>query len=150
MDIIVTTPKGQMANAAAEAADCIRNGGGEYFRRFHPTAYPRQIAVGSRVYYVEDRFIRGFAVVSLLLHSPAGMTCDTTGRVWSQGFYVFMDATSWQWVCPIPMRGFQGFRYVEWGGGDDSRNNIVSGMGGFTGPLEIVGNWRDPRPWACR
>jgi len=33
MDIIVTTPKSQMANAAQEAADCIENGGGEYFRR---------------------------------------------------------------------------------------------------------------------
>ncbi|MDI9588943.1 MAG: hypothetical protein QM234_08340 [Acidobacteriota bacterium] len=32
MDIIVTTPKSQMANAAQEAADCVADGGGDDMR----------------------------------------------------------------------------------------------------------------------
>lgn len=147
MDIIVTTPKSQMAAAAQEAADCIRNGGGEYFRRFHSTAYPRDLHVGDRVYYVEDGYIRGFAVVNRMLHSPQGRTCDTTGRVWAQGYFVFMDAASWQWITPIPMLGFQGFRYANYD--PDERQVIeIYPIGGWRrfAPVKVVGGWKDPRP----
>jgi hypothetical protein len=136
MDIIVTTPKSQIANAAREAAECIADGGGEYFRRFHSLGYPRDLCVGDRVYYVEDGFIRGFCLVKRLLHSPTGQTCDTTGRIWAQGFFVFMDASSWQWIKPLPLVGFQGFRYVR---------NDLPWPAGLSNAL-IVGGWRDPRP----
>ena len=148
MDIIVTTPKKEMASAAREAADCIRAGGGEYFRWFPMSCAP-SVKPGDRMYYVEDGFVRGFAVVSRCGLSLANQ-CATTGRVWPPGYYVVMDATSWRWIRPIPMRGFQGLRYVKWGGGDDPRNNIALGTGGFTGPIEIVGGWRDPKPEVSR
>ena len=35
MDIILTTPKYEMANAAREAENCIKDGKGYYFRRFN-------------------------------------------------------------------------------------------------------------------
>lgn len=149
MDIIVTTPKAQMAAAAKEAADCILNGGGEYFRRFHSRTYPTDMHVGDRVYYVEDGYIRGFAVVKHMLHSPEGRTCDTTGRVWSQGFFVFMDSASWQWIKPIPMKGFQGFRYVYYG--EAQRVTLekadINGWRQFA-PVIVVGGWKDPKPEA--
>lgn len=148
MDIIVTTPKHQMANAAREAADCIAAGGGMYFRRFHSTAYPQRLRVGDRVFYVEDGYVRGFAVVDRLLHSPRGETCDTTGRVWSQGFFVFMRADSWTWIKPIPMRGFQGFRYAR----DEGQNpNIIAHHAeALVAWIEVIGYWLDPQPEAGR
>ena len=52
-DIIVTTPKSEIANAAREAEDVKRAGGGMYFRRFPPSMSP-DVRPGDRVYYVDD------------------------------------------------------------------------------------------------
>jgi len=131
MDIIITTPKGEMANAAQEAEDCKRDGGGEYFRRF-PVDRAPEVLPGDRVYYVEDGFVRGFAVVARIHATASGQCCDTTGRRWPPGFYVFMDATTWKWIRPIPMKGFRGFRYA----GRKWRALCVVEVGG----------WLDPKP----
>jgi len=137
MDIIVTTPKSRMKDAAAEAADCIAAGGGQYFRRFPPHHHP-VIASGCRVYYVEDGYLRGFAIVSRVEQFDVAVQCSTTGQIWAPGFYVFMDARTWKWVRPIPMKGFQGFRYaVPYNFPADTR-------------IEIVGDWFDPKPEAPR
>lgn len=111
MDIIVTTPKSQIANAAQEAADCIAEGGGVYFRRF--SGGVPNINVGERVFYIEDGFVRGYAIVCRVANVPHTMQCDTTGRWYDPGFYVFMRADSWRWIHPIPMRGTPGFRYAR-------------------------------------
>jgi len=140
-DIIVTTPKSQIAAAAQEAADVIAAGGGEYFRRFSGGHNSPKINSGDRVYYVEDGWIRGFAVVSRTMRRGAGERCATTGHVWPPGAYIYMDATSWKWIEPVPMRGFQGFRYAKYQGyrgelwGDHDCRQV-----------KIVGGWRDPKP----
>lgn len=55
-DYIVTTPKSEMANSAREAANCIRDGGGYYFRRLPPHFRPcAGLKMGWRVFYVEER-----------------------------------------------------------------------------------------------
>jgi hypothetical protein len=129
MDIIVTTPKHEMENAAAEAQTCIDEGCGEYFRRFHLNYSPK-INIGERVFYVEDGYVRGFAIAHRVVNIPRRMQCDTTGRWYDYGFYIFMPADSWQWIEPVPMKGFQGFRYY-------ATNFFV---------YKIVGNWLDPKP----
>lgn len=144
MDIIVTTPLSERANAAQEAADCIRDGGGEYFRRFPRNLAP-DVRTGDRVYYVEDGWIRGYALVARTRMSCDGWRCETTGRRWGPGLYVFMAAASWVWIRPIPMRGFQGFRYAGRAEtADGQRICILAGHG----PAEVVvvGNWLDPKP----
>ncbi|MDD4891972.1 MAG: hypothetical protein PHU85_18790, partial [Phycisphaerae bacterium] len=108
MDIIVTTPKKEIDNAAKEAADCISKGGGHYFRRF--SQWPRELHIGDWVWYVEDGYLRGRAKVTNIT-TAEGMICQSTRRKWPPGAYVVMDATSWRWVKPIPLRGFLGFRY---------------------------------------
>ena len=144
MDIIVTTPKSEMAAAAQEVADCIAAAGGEYFRRF-PRSQAPKVATGDRVYYVEDGYIRGFALVSRVEDRPhAGVTCDTTRRPWLPGFYVFMDAASWQWIRPIPMRGFQGWRHLQYRYVGDLQLRLV--LDGEVHVIDVVGGWRDPRP----
>lgn len=129
MDIIVTTPKSEMSNAAQEAEDTKRAGGGHYFRRFSHWQKPN-VEKGNRVYYVEDGYVRGFCEVSQT-ETRAPTSCTTTGREWPPGFYVFMDSKTWQWINPVPMRGFQGFRYANM-----NRDAWC----------QIVGGWLDPKP----
>lgn len=145
MDIIVTTPKSEMANAAQEAAECLAAGGGEYFRRFPRHQRPR-VEPGDRVYYIEDGFLRGFAVIHRIEDRLSRVqVCDTTNRHWPPGFYVFMRADSWKWIRPIPMRGFQGFRYPG-----SSLRATAGRRDAILLPrfadIVIVGGWLDPRP----
>ena len=135
-DIVVTTPKSQMATAALEAeqAQNLQLNGDErqyYFRNLgmHGGA---NLGKGSRVYYVEDGYLRGFGTVESdedVLYRDWN-ECDTTGRQFGKGWYVYIPVDSWQWVVPVPYRGFQGWRYAptEWR------------------DLEVVGNWQDPKP----
>lgn len=123
MDIIVTTPKTQMEEAKQEAHDCIRNLGGHYFRRFNHK--PSDLTIGDKIFYVEDGYIRGFA--SIVKMESGENQCETTGKFWAQGWYVFLDSTTWQWIKPIPMKGFQGWRY-------------------FKDEYVIIGGWLDPKP----
>ena len=130
-DIIVTTPKSQMKIAAEEARQCIADGGGVYFRTF--PVRPRGLYPGTRIFYAEDGYIRGFAVVSEVY--LGGKTCETSGRTYGHGYNAVMPAWSWKWIRPIAMRGFQGYRYLP---------KELSGKG----PIVIVGDWKDPRPAA--
>jgi hypothetical protein len=54
--------------------------------------------------------------------------CDTTGKVWPRGFYVFMDSQTWQWIKPVPFKGFQGYRRAI----------------GFN--YEVIGDWKMQKP----
>ena len=125
MDIIVTTPRTASADAAQEAEDLKKAGGGFYYRRV--SKLPLNLEKGDRVLYVEDGYIRGFARVHSTV-SDASFVCETTGKVWPVGNYIMMSADSWKWIKPIKMQGFQGWRYCP--------------------AIEIkeVGGWLDPKP----
>ena len=125
-DLIVTTPKTQIKNAAAEARQCIEQGGGFYFRTFR--IKPKDLRIGSKIFYVEDGFIRGYGVVSAVKEGE--MTCSTTGINWGKGCHAIIPADSWTWISPIAMKGFQGWRYF-----DANSKDIV-----------IVGHWKDSKP----
>lgn len=133
-DIVVTTPKSQMATAALEAEQARALDGVErsfYFRNLgkHGGA---NLGKGSRVYYVEDGYLRGFGVVESdedIIHRPFNR-CETTGKLFMDGWYAYIPADSWQWIAPIPYKGFQGWRYAP----DEWRN------------LEVIGDWLDPKP----
>jgi hypothetical protein len=122
-NIIVTTPKNQIATAAEEAQQCLKAGGGSYFRTFR--SRPAGLGEGSRIYYVQDGYVRGYGVVSEIV--VGGMACSTTGKDWGDGYHAIIPAVSWTWIKPLPMKGFQGWRY-------------------FVEPTEDLGGWRDPMP----
>jgi hypothetical protein len=123
--IIVTTPKSEIETSAQEAAECLENGGGYYFRKLGRNC-PKELEIGSKVYYVEDGYIRGFGVVASVVNEEH--ICGCTDRNWGEGWYAIIPACSWMWIRPIKMTGFQGFRYF-----DDSK-------------VEIVGDWKDKKP----
>lgn len=127
-DIIVTTPKDRRGEAAAEARDCLQAGGGTYFRRFSLWT-PPPIEPGEKLFYVEDGYVRGFGIVSRVSEKD-GATCETTGRDYASGVYVEYPAHSWLWIRPIPMKGFQGWRYARFQPGE----------------VVIVGTWEDSMP----
>lgn len=128
MDIIVTTPKNKMSEAAQEAEDMKSQGGGYYFRVFPIKRYPKNLFSGDKVFYVEDGYIRGFCEVSWRGINTSVVMCFTTGKLYPMGYLVLMKADSWKWIKPIPMKGFQGFRYAK------------------DLDIEVVGGWKDARP----
>lgn len=126
--LLVTTPMRESATAAEEARGCIEAGGGFYFRRF--VNCPKGLEAGSRIYYVEAGYIRGYATVDRVMTLESGERCGTTGRLYPPGTYAFMPAETWKWVRPLAYKGFQGFRYID-----------PTGLG-----LRVVGGWRSPKP----
>lgn len=123
-DIIVTTPKNKMAIAEGEARHCIEAGGGFYFRTFRNV--PCYLGLGSRIFYVEDGYIRGFSEVHKI--KDGNMQCGTTGYDWGDGIHAIMPAYSWKWIQPIKMKGFQGWKYF------DAKN------------IKVIGGWLDIKP----
>lgn len=123
-DIIVTTPKKKSHIAAEEARRCIEAGSGFYFRTFRNK--PKDLKVGTKIFYVEDGYIRGFGTVSEIIDGQ--MECGTTGHDWGDGYHAVMPADSWKWIKPIRMQGFQGWRYFEAKG------------------IRIIGDWLDKKP----
>jgi hypothetical protein len=128
-NIVVTTPQTHRKRAAQEALDCIGAGGGFYFRRFGGRCFPKRLETGDRVYFVQENYLRGFALVSHFEVST-GVRCDTSEERYGSGHYVFMDASTWKWVMPTLFKGFQGYRYAE------TRFDL----------LPILGGWLDPMP----
>jgi hypothetical protein len=124
-NIIVTTPKSEMEISANEAEVCKQNGGGFYVRKLGKSR-PKYLQTGSKIYYVEDGYIRGFGEVASIVQKE--VTCEYTGRDWGKGWFAIIPACSWKWIKPIRMSGFQGYRYF------DDKN------------VEVVGRWLDPKP----
>jgi len=124
-DILVTTPKKLSDVAEKEAKQCIDSGGGIYFRTF--SKKPKELDIGSKIFYVEDGFIRGFGVVFRV--DSEDKVCQTTGKLYRGKCHALINADSWMWINPIPQKGFQGWRYFE------APEN-----------LELVGNWLDKKP----
>lgn len=129
MDIVVTTPKSEMTNAAKEAENCIKDGGGYYFRCFK--SVPCNIQVNEKIWYLEDGYIRGYAVVDRIDLAEKIKDCQTTGKTYRGGCTVYMRADSWKWIEPIrfPVTGFRGYRRAL--GMQD---------------IKPVGGWKDPKP----
>ena len=92
-DIIVTTPKSEMRNAALEAKECIDEGGGSYFRTL--ATFPKRLNENSRIFYVEDGYIRGYFPIHSFDHLGKNyqLTCATTGRAWGGAVNIIIDAT---------------------------------------------------------
>lgn len=124
-DIIVTTPKSEIENAKKEADNCIKNNGGYYFRRLN--SKPKHIDIGSKIFYVEDGYVRGYGVISEIKNSKK--ECSTTGKQYEEGIYVTFLAASWKWIKPISMKGFQGWKYFD-----------------SSVKFEVIGDWKSDKP----
>ena len=111
-DIVVTAPKNE-ALVEEEARQCVKTGYGYFFKTFRHK--PEKLRVDSRIFYAENGFIRGFGAVSEIFHSK-------------KGYHAVMRADSWKWIKPIPMKGFQGWRYFK------------------SKKIKITGEWNGSKP----
>lgn len=106
MDIIVTTPKSEHATAAKEA-EMVRDDPEAYwFRTFR---FKPKTEVGERVYYVDGGLVTGYGIVFAI--DQETLSDDAHDRDWT-GWHLKQRT----WVPlkrQVPMRGFQGMRYVK-------------------------------------
>jgi hypothetical protein len=104
-DIIITIPKSikwsdyQKELQAAEAGEIMN---------FKVNNFPKT-KVGKKCYVLHDGSIKGYMVISGL--SEKDFTCTTTGKEWAGKF---IERTGkFIPITPVPMKGFQGFRYYQ-------------------------------------
>lgn len=110
MDILVTTPKSEVATAGKEGK-AIEEEGGYWFRVYH---FRPQVQRGDRIFFVENSIIRGCGVIFDIEQIMQGMRCEVTGRVWGRVGDWVIKYKDWHWLkSPVSFRGFRGIRYIE-------------------------------------
>lgn len=109
MNIVVTIPKNRQAEIEEEERQLqARLDAGEeglsYF--WSLSRRPKDLREGDRVYFIWDGAMRAFHHVTGF---DEDMRCETTGRQY-RGCCVMLDPRIHE-IVPIPMKGFQGYRY---------------------------------------
>lgn len=111
MNIVITWPKSRSLESYLIELDKADKAG--EFINFRLPTKPKEHEV-SLCYIVHDGAIRGWNDVVSIDYRPEGVVRDPiTGDYWPAGFYVVRDPHWHPLKDPIPMKGFQGFRYYE-------------------------------------
>lgn len=103
-DIIITLPKTINWIDYQKELDSVANG--ENILNFKVNNFPKT-GIGSKCYLIHDGFIRGYMFISGL--TTKSFTCSTTGKKWD-GKFIERSGKFFS-IIPIPMKGFQGFKY---------------------------------------
>lgn len=78
---------------------------------FKVPSVPRRVKLGDRCYVCHRGRLVGWMAITGIGGS-GGFECQTTGRKWTAGTYVSRSGPFHYLKTEVPMRGFQGFRYV--------------------------------------
>lgn len=105
-DIIITIPKNITWQDYKKEIDKVKDGSS--VMNFKVNHFPKT-SVGNRCYLLYDGAIRGWMEIVGFSEEP--FKCSTTGREWS-GKFIQRSGPFYE-IDPIPMKGFQGFRYFE-------------------------------------
>ena len=111
MDIVVTIPKSRLAQVEkeeAQVAELLAKGVAVNFF-WSLGRKPKKLEVGDRCYFVWDGAMRAWHEV---VGFGADKQCETTG-IFHPGFCVILAPEIHTIDVPIPMKGFQGFRYFK-------------------------------------
>jgi len=110
MDIVVTIPKSKLKQVEEEEkalSDAISKG--EKWNFFWSLGrMPKRVKDLERCYFLWDGAIRAYHDIVDL---DEDMTCEHTGQFYP-GVCLVLDPKIHE-IKPIPMKGFQGFRYYE-------------------------------------
>lgn len=105
-DIVITLPKTIKWSDYEKELDTVKDG--KQVMNFKVGHFPK-ISPGAKCYILHDGFVRGWMTVVKL--SEKNFTCSTTGKEWKGKF---IERTGkFNKIEPIPMQGFQGFRYFN-------------------------------------
>lgn len=77
---------------------------------------PIQMKAGDRCYIVYDGQVRGWMIITDVVHHPDGFRCETTGAYWPQGWYMqrsgaFFAVENGERICGF--RGLRAYPQVE-------------------------------------
>lgn len=103
-DIIITVPKSTSWKEYEKELDVVK----DYSQvlNFKVSNFPKTIP-GKKCYIVHDGTVKGWMEIVNL--SEKDFECSTTGEKW-KGKFVERSG-KFHYINPIPMKGFQGFRY---------------------------------------
>ena len=76
---------------------------------FKVSNFPKETNIGNKCYSVYKGFIIGW--MEIVGMSEGNITCETTGKKWEGKF--IQRSGKFNYIEPIPMTGFQGFRYFD-------------------------------------
>ncbi len=105
-DIVITIPKTINWEDYEKELDVVKDYSS--VMNFKVNSFP-QTAIGSKCYLVYNGEVRGW--MEIVGMSEKRFTCTTTGKEWAGKF--IERSGPFHKVTPIPMKGFQGFRYLK-------------------------------------
>lgn len=106
-DIVITLPKNISWEEYKKELNVVQDG--KTVLNFKVPYLPKQTEVGRRCYLCYKGKIRGWMKITGLRKN--NFTCTTTGVVWKGNF--IQRSGEFHRIEPIPMKGFQGFRYFK-------------------------------------
>jgi hypothetical protein len=105
-DIVVTLPKHIKWSDYEKELDTVKDG--VEVMNFKVPFLPK-VSIGAKCYIAHDGFVKGWMEIVGL--SDKGFDCTTTGQHWDGKFV--QRSGKFNYIEPIPMKGFQGFRYIK-------------------------------------
>lgn len=105
-DIIITLPKTTSWTEYEKELAVAKDGGKMSFR----LPIMPKVNIGNKCYLVHNGNVIGWMKIIGIHKGP--FTCSTTGKEWPVGNYVERSG-EFHKITPIPMKGFQGFRYAK-------------------------------------
>ena len=110
MDIVITIPKKIEWKDYLKEIEAVRDG--SQVMLYKLPFKPKCDLVGSKCFVCWRGHIVGWMNIVDVIYSD-GFTCTTTNTPWPEGWYVARSG-EWTYLQPgIPMKGFQGIRYVK-------------------------------------
>lgn len=106
-DIIITLPAKIKWEDYQEELDAVERD--EMILNFKVPFFPKETAIGSKCYLVHKGYIRGW--MKIVGFDDNDFICESTGKYWSGKFVE--RSGKFHKITPIPMKGFQGFRYFD-------------------------------------
>jgi hypothetical protein len=108
MDIVVTIPQSEMKNIRQEE-EWAKKQTGPIQEFWKVGRRAKKLNHGDRVYFIVNGMIKYYHI---FLGYEEDFTCEVTGRFWP-GLNLILQHPATRLKNRIPMRGFQGFRYIE-------------------------------------
>lgn len=111
MDIVVTLPKSEYETSTQEDKYAVKQitDGKQVYQYWSIGRKPKALMPGDRVYFIENGHI---VYYHKFLKYTDNAKCKVTNRVW-KGVNLVIDYPPVKLDNPIQMKGFQGFRYIN-------------------------------------
>ncbi len=107
MDIVITIPSSIEWDEYKKELDSVIDG--KNVLNFKVSNFPKMCKVGDKCYLNYKGYVKGW--MTIVGFSDKNFICNTTGKDWSGKF--IERSGPFHEIKPIPMKGFQGFRYFK-------------------------------------